>query len=414
MKNEQLKDILLLQNKSKPTESFVNRDLLSELNKFKNTSFVKIISGIRRSGKSTVLQQIRSDNDYYVNFDDERFFDFTVNDFQRMYELLVELFGRKKTFLFDEIQNISGWERFVRRLHNEGLNVFVTGSNASMLSRELGTHLTGRNISFELFPFSFNEFLIYKGREISNLTHLTSIEKSEIKKIFFEYFQQGGFPEFLNTEKDEYLINLYENILYRDIIARYNLKSERPIKLTAHFAASNIGKEISFNKIRKLTGLSSATTIKEYFQYMENSYLLFLLPRYNYSLKKQIYSNKKVYFIDSKLPSLIGFRFSEDKGRILENIVFLELKRRKYDIYFHREKQECDFILQKQSTIEQAIQVTWTLDEHNYKREISGLIEALKMYQIKNGLILTYDQEDKFKEEDYEISLVPVWKWLLQ
>src|SRR6056297_1232437 len=112
MKNEQLKDILLLQNKSKPTESFVNRDLLSELNKFKNTSFVKIISGIRRSGKSTVLQQIRSDNDYYVNFDDERFFDFTVNDFQRMYELLVELFGRKKTFLFDEIQNISGWERF--------------------------------------------------------------------------------------------------------------------------------------------------------------------------------------------------------------------------------------------------------------------------------------------------------------
>ncbi len=185
MKNEQLKDILLLQNKSKPTESFVNRDLLSELNKFKNTSFVKIISGIRRSGKSTVLQQIRSDNDYYVNFDDERFFDFTVNDFQRMYELLVELFGRKKTFLFDEIQNISGWERFVRRLHNDGLNVFVTGSNASMLSRELGTHLTGRNISFELFPFSFNEFLIYKGREISNLTHLTSIEKSEIKKIFF-------------------------------------------------------------------------------------------------------------------------------------------------------------------------------------------------------------------------------------
>ncbi len=185
MEKQILKDILLVQDKQqKLKEKYVFRDLFTKINEFTNTQFILIITGIRRCGKSTLLKQFRNKNTYYVNFDDERFINFSTSDFQMLYETLIELFGEKEIFLFDEIQNIRGWERFVRRLHNENKKILITGSNATMLSKELGTHLTGRYISFELFPFSFSEFSNYKNYKIENLSNLTSIEISNIKKLF--------------------------------------------------------------------------------------------------------------------------------------------------------------------------------------------------------------------------------------
>lgn len=283
-----------------------------------------------------------------------------------------------------------------------------------MLSKELGTHLTGRNISMELYPFSFKEFLIFNKKEIDEINRLTSIERAKIKKLFLEYLEKGGFPEYLHTEKPEYLKSLYVNILYRDIITRYNLRTEKALKITAHFAASHIGKELSFNNLKNLTGLTSATTIKEYFHYLENSYLAFLISRYNPSLKKQIYYNKKVYFIDSKLADIVGFRFSEDKGRILENTVFLQLKRNNKEVYYHKEKKECDFLIKEGNNIIRALQVTWMLDHANEKREIEGLLEALSSYHLDEGTILTYDQEHRIKKNGKQITVVPVWRWLLE
>ncbi|WP_407283050.1 ATP-binding protein [Methanolobus sp. WCC1] len=418
MDKEKLKILLKEQNDHiKKVEGLVKRELLDEI-KGRKSDLITIVAGLRRVGKSTLMNEIRKDHlheSYFVNFDDERFFDFTIEDFQTMQELLIELYGERNIYFFDEIQNIHGWERFVRRLHDNGKKVYVTGSNASMLSREMGTHLTGRHLSYSLYPYSFREFLRFKKYELPLLEVLTTVEKSTLKRHFNEYIEAGGIPEFVKNRDELYVKTLYENIIYRDIIARYNLKDEKALKTTAYFAASNIAKEISYNNVRKLTGLSSATTIKEYFEYLENSYLAYLLPRFSTSLKTQVYSNKKVYFIDTAIAKILGFRTSEDYGRILENMVFMELKRRNLEIYYHRENKECDFVIRNGYNIAEAIQVTQSLENPDTrKREIEGLFEALETYDLSEGLILTDDTEDKIEIDEKKITVKTIWKWMLE
>ncbi len=416
MDRDKIKQLLIEQQFTKKISHLIPRELIETIDEFKGTPFIIIISGIRRSGKSTLLHKMRNESlkdSYYVNFDDERFVHFTIDDFQALHELLVEVFGTKKIFIFDEIQNIKDWERFIRRLNDSGKKIYVTGSNASMLSKELGTHLTGRHISFSLYPFSFKEFLQFKNHSFGSVERLTTEQKSILKKYFNEYLEKGGFPEYLQTEKEDYLKSLYENIIYRDIITRYNLSNERIIKEIVYYIVSNIGKEVSFNSLRKLTNLSSATTVREYFEYLENSYLAFLISRYNPSIKKQIYYNKKVYFIDTAMARVLGFRTSDDLGRMLENIVFLHLKRQNKEIYFHKEDYECDFVIRKGNTIVDAIQVTQNL-QNNKEREMNGLLEALKTYKLKQGLILTADHEEEIIENNKKIVVKPIWKWLLE
>ncbi len=414
MDREKLHQLLVEQNQAIPLATqYVPRQIQPRLDELANQPFIVIIAGIRRCGKSTILAHLRMHRDsYYVNFDDERFIHFSVDDFQLMYEVLMELFGIKDTFIFDEIQNIVGWERFVRRLHDEGKKVFITGSNASMLSRELGTHLTGRHISLTLFPFSFKEFLVMRNTTCV-LTQMSTRKRAEIKRLFSEYVIMGGFPDYLNTENNEYLKTLYENILYRDIISRYKLPNEKPLREIASFTASNVGKELSFNQLRKMTGLSSATTVREYFNYLENSFLCFLVPRYDASLKQQMYHAKKPYYIDTALLHLIGFRTSGDYGRILENVVYLALLRENKEVFFHRQKHECDFVIRQGQLIVEAIQVTKALTT-NREREINGLIEAMTLYNLKTGLILTESDEDSVLIGNKQITVKPIWKWLLE
>ena len=290
MKEEIIRDIIIDQN-NYPKKEFIEREQIKEIIKAKDTPFIKIISGVRRSGKSTILKQLKEKfSGVYINFDDERFVSFNIEDFQKLYELSIELFKKNNLFYFDEIQNISGWERFVRRISESGENVFVTGSNATMLSKELGTHLTGRYLMFNLYPFSFREYLDFNKIKISKLT---TKEKVKIKEQFSNYLIDGGLPEYLITKNKDYLRTLYESILYRDVMARYNLNNEKVLKELIYLVANNLSKEISFNSIKKTLGVGSATTISDYFSYFENTYLLFLLPRYKYSLKTQIQSNKK-------------------------------------------------------------------------------------------------------------------------
>ena len=410
MEAERLKEIIIDQN-NYILQDFIEREITSEIIKAKDTPFVKIISGIRRCGKSTVLKQLKEKfGGVYVNFDDERFVNFKIEDFQILYELCLELYGEKEIFYFDEIQNIIGWERFVRRISETGENVFVTGSNATMLSKELGTHLTGRYIMFKLYPFSFKEYLIFNKIKVSKLA---TIEKVKIKKQFLNYLIEGGFPEYLATENIDYLRALYESILYRDVMARYNLKNERVLKELIYFSANNLSKEISFNSVKKILGLGSTTTISDYFSYFENSYLLFLLPRYKYSLKKQIQANKKLYLIDNALSKQLGFSFSDNKGKLLENQVFVELKRRGNEIFYFQEKNECDFLIRDKGKITQAIQVCYELNGENEKREIDGLVEAMNEFRIKKGIIVSLNQEKKIRRKNLEIMVIPAWKWML-
>jgi predicted AAA+ superfamily ATPase len=411
---ELLKQIIYDQKLLAWDDNFVRRNFPVA---YLETTEIVVISGIRRCGKSTLLQQIRSDNrekDYYLNFDDERLVKFKVEDFQVLFETFIELFGLQKTFYFDEIQNIAGWELFARRLHDYGNKVFITGSNATMLSRELGTHLTGRFIRHELYPFSFSEFLKFKGKKITNDAYYQTEKKSEIQALFSEFCSIGGFPAYLKNQIDVYLKSLYETILYRDVLVRNKLTSEKELLELVYYLASNVTKLTSYNSLAKTLGVKNASTVKNYLQYIQNTYLIFQVSKFDYSVKKQIQNLRKVYFIDQALISKLGFLFSAEKGRILENIVFIELQRRGLEIFYYSGKNECDFLVRKGTKIEKAIQVCYSFDSPETKqREVKGLTEAMNEYNLGQGLILTNDYSEKINLSSVIIEIMPVWRWVL-
>ncbi len=414
MDRETLISIIMDQREYLLVSNFVPR--LDDIDLFSGKEIV-VISGVRRCGKSTLLQEIRSKNkesDYFLNFDDDRLIHFRVEDFQKLFEIFIELFGVQSTFYFDEIQNIRGWERFVRRLYDQGKKVYITGSNASMLSRELGTHLTGRYIQYELFPFSFREFLALNKVKYSQNDLFTTVGKSTLKKWFNEYFRYGGFPAYLQNKNREYLKSLYESIVYRDVLVRNNLTNEREILELIYYLSSNVAKATSYNRLKNLIGIQHATTIKKYLEYLQNTYLIFLVNKYDYSLRKQLQNPKKIYLIDNALSHEIGFHTSEDNGRLLENLVFIELRRRRKQVYYHKNNRECDFLIREKNKISAAIQVTWSFEDKNTRqREISGLEEAMDFYNLTEGLILTENTSETIQINNRTIYVKPVWLWLL-
>lgn len=413
MERQILKEVLLDQRsiKLKPDDVLRHQSFIED-------SEVVVLSGVRRCGKSTLLQEIRSkqnETDYFFNFDDERVLKFTVDDFQLLTELFIELFGKQNIFYFDEIQNIKGWERYIRRLRDYGSKVYITGSNASMLSRELGTHLTGRYVRKELFPFSFKEFLKLKDVAFPGPGLLSTDEKALLKGQFNRYFESGGFPDYLKSGNKEYLKSLYESVLYRDVMVRNNLTNEKELLELVYYISGNVGKLMSYNSLAKVVGIKNASTISNYITYLQDSYLVFMVNKYDVSLKKQIQNAKKGYLIDLGLLRTLAFHHTEDNGRLLENLVFLELKRRGKEIYYHNQKKECDFVIKEKSKIVEAIQVSWSIEtESTYNREIAGLLDAVNTYGLKEGLILTEATENESVIEGVKIRIKPVWKWLLE
>lgn len=410
-----LKQIILQQQELASINHTIEREV--NVDNLKHDEVV-IFSGIRRCGKSTLLQQLRNENsekDFYLNFDDERLLYFTVDDFQKLHEIFIELFGEQNTFYFDEIQNIKSWEFFIRRLHNNGKKVYLTGSNANLLSKELGTHLTGRHIQMELFPFSFSEFLKFNEISIKEKDFYTTQGRALLKKYFEQYLTKGGFPEYIKTLNTEYLKSLYESILYKDIMVRNHILNESEIKELGYFLASNIGKTITYNSLKNIIQVKHANTIKNYLRFFEDTYIIFLINKYDFSLKKQLANPKKIYFIDTALASQISFRFTEDRGRFIENVVFLQLKRKNHQLYYHKNMYECDFLIREGLHIVKALQVSVSiLNEDTYTREIKGLMEALTMYNLNEGYIITeQDDEREIIIEDKKIFVLPIWKWLL-
>jgi hypothetical protein len=258
----------------------VEREILDELKDVVKSPQITVITGLRRVGKSTLLAQIAhkylSERYFFVNFEDERFLNFQVQDFDLLHETLVSLFGEKHTFLFDEIQNIPEWERFVRRLHDQGYKFIVTGSNASLLSQELGTRLTGRYTKVELFPFSFLESLKFKNVSIPNSPVVTTTQRGRLRGLVNEYTAKGGIPDSLKYSELEINKTLYDDVLYRDIATRYKLENVKGLKELAFYLVSNTASLISFNKPKELLKLGSVTTVKSYINYLENSWLFLL------------------------------------------------------------------------------------------------------------------------------------------
>lgn len=396
----------------------VQEDQLQELAKTKE---ILVLTGIRRCGKSVLMQKIRQsmvESDYYFNFEDERLANFTVEDFHALQTIFVELFGEQKHFYFDEIQNIPGWEMFARRLYNSDNKIFITGSNANLFSEELGTRLTGRYISVEVYPLSFKECVFVQLPDIAHKKAFSTAEVGRIRGLFQQYLRSGGIPEYVKYGRSEYLQSLYESILYRDIVVRYHIRDESTIKKLIFFLASNCSKETTYSALRKVLNIGSSTSVSNYCSYLENSYLCFFVSRYNDSVKSQLASAKKVYFIDHAIAYMLGFRFSDDVGRMLENIVFIELKRRRFEIYYHREQKECDFIVRRGAHTVAAIQVCQHMSEPVTKqREIEGLLEALARFSLEEGYILTESVEaTEWHEREgrrYLVYIMPIWKWLL-
>jgi len=423
MTPEILKQIILDQMEEDVLpEDYIFRAYEQRLETLTDNREIIVLLGIRRCGKSVLLHRIRQHNkesDYYFNFEDERLARFKAEDFQTLQKVFIELFGQQKSYYFDEIQNISGWEMFVRRLYNSGNKIYITGSNANLFSDELGTRLTGRYIALKVYPISFIEFLKYKNPDLASIPVFSTTQMGKVKQIFNQYCEQGSIPEYIKHSNMDYLHSLYDSIIYRDIIARYKITNERALRELIYFLASNCSKEITYNSLRKFLGLGSTTTIIDYCNHLQKSFLCYFVNRYSDSLKTQQQSPKKIYFADHVLAKTIGFRFSNDQGRMLENIVFIELARRNVEIFYHNEKKECDFITRKSNQMLDVIQVCHSLEGLGTKqREVDGLLEACRRFSLKRGYILTDNEEsNEIIEIDglsIEVIITPVWKWLLE
>lgn len=417
-----LREIILEQEKNRQTVDLgIKRSALDIVLKQISLSHAVVISGIRRSGKSTLLNQIISNcyekGVYYLNFEDERLVDFAVTDFNNLYETFLELYGERKVFFLDEIQNVPKWEIFVRRMQDKGCKFFITGSNASLLSKELSTKLTGRCVSIELYPFSFVEFLSFKGYKLQKNALSYTAERAAIKKHFAEYLKHGGMPEYLKYKDPTLLKRVYEDILYRDIVARYDIKQVKVLRELGLYLLSNIGGLFSYNNLKKVLGVGSMNTIKSYADFLENSFLMFLINRFSYSLKQQFVANKKIYCIDNGLVESVAFQFSKNKGKFLENLVFLELKRRYPEIYYYKTANnlEVDFLVKSGRKDIALIQVADNLDSEKTKqRETGALTRAMDELKLKSALILTEDSEEEIKLNGKAIIVQPIYKWLLE
>ena len=409
-----LKDIIIDQKSFLPSKKTIIRSFPE---KYLNNEEIIIISGVRRCGKSVLLQQIRDrlpQKDYFFNFDDDRLGNFTVENFQQLYEVFIELYGEQNYFYFDEIQNIAGWEHFAKRLYNSGKKVFITASNARMLSKELGTYLTGCYIAIELYPFSFSEFLDFREQQHLLGDISGTIARGEIQSAFNDYLKQGGFPIYLKSEDGIVLKTLYDNILYKDVMVRNQIVNEREVKELVYYTVSNIGKPLTYTSLAKVIGVKNPTTVKNYLEYIENTYLLFSLSKLDYSVKAQLRNPKKVYAIDNALVSRLGFHFSGEEGRLLENMVYIELRRRGGEVFYHNSgSAECDFVVRDGFRVMQAIQVCYLLDSSDTReREIRGVQDAMDTYQLLEGTIVTNTHEEEVKCGDKIIHILPAWKWL--
>src|SRR3989344_4135119 len=390
----------------------IERDILKEVLQWLNDNRVIILTGVRRCGKSTLLKQLMSRTKQwsYINFEDERLLDFRAQDFEILNEVFIEVYGPTKIYFFDEIQNVDKFETFVRRLQDEGKKIIITGSNAVLLSKEFGTRLTGRYKAFEVYPFSFSEYLTFKKIETKKEEWYDTNKKVVLLKNFEEYLVTGGLPEYIRNKDKEYVRTVFENILYKDIITRYSVKRERILKELVNILATNATSKITYNSLKKTLHLSNAITVKEYISYLNNSYLFFELLKISHSIKEQLASPRKIYLIDTAFHQVCGLTFTPNKGRNFENAAFIELKRKGNEIYYYSNKKECDFVIKNGTKITTAIQACYFLDESNKEREVQGLMEAMHTFKLNEGIILTFEQTDEFKIDGKKITIIPLLK----
>lgn len=386
------------------------------------------ITGPRRVGKTYLLfnkiKQLLETNEkeeiLFIDFEDNRLTGISNEELDDMFVAHKELSDNDIKYLFfDEIQEIDKWSRFVRRLHNlKKYYIVITGSSSKLMSKEIATELRGRYRSILLLNFSFKEFLRYKGFDYKKTTEYTA-NKGKLMRLFDEYMRYGGYPEIIKKEneieKKELANSYFDTTYYKDVVERHRIKNTEIIELLMSYLIdinSGIFSVSSFEKSLRSKGIKvSKKTISQYLKYLEEAFFVFAIEKFSYSKRVRIQNPKKVYLSDNVFHTVLSL--TNDKGKLLESLAMQEFKRKGFDVFYFKHAKECDFILQKNRKLASAVQVTYDLNDKNKKREMDGLVEAMRELKIKDGMILTYDQEDSLKYERYEIRVVPMWRFLL-
>lgn len=425
MQIDALKSIILEQHETLHIkQSSITRHLLRDLEALEHLKeHAIIVSGIRRCGKSTLLKQIyhqyHLNNAFFLSFEDERLVGLDATMLNQLHQTLIELFGDQKTFFFDEIQVIPGWEIFVRRMQDLGYKFYLSGSNASLLKGHASHKLTGRHITLRLFPYSFQEYLAYCHPQLDTsdrgLHHTKT--RAQLQSAFTQTMRYGGMPGYWKYRSTEIVTQIYQDILFRDIIGQHQIREQRALRELGLYFLSNIGSQLSLTSLQKTLNLGSINTIKSFMSYFEDAYLFSFLPRYDYALKTRILTGKKVYCQDTGFITHLAFQFSENFGKILENMVYIELLRRKKELYSYqtRNRLEVDFAIQEGTKITELIQVAYNLNqEKTRKREIAALEKAMQETQLNTGTILTFSEHADIKTDwGGSIAIRAIVPWLL-
>ncbi len=392
--------------------------------KWLDSSLIKVVLGPRRAGKSVFALLLLKDRPFmYFNFDDEALLSADGIATDKLMKELHAAYGKIKTVLFDEIQNLPNWELFVNRLHREGYNLVITGSNAHLLSTELATHLTGRHMPIEILPFDFHEFLVAKNFFIDAETLILPQKRGELLNLMESYLLHGGFPEIVvsNLDAKKYLEVLFDSLLFKDVVKRHNVRFSTQIGNLGTHLINNFGNAYTIRKLLDVLNLKSVSTTENYIKYMEEAYLVFSLLRYSPKSVQRIKSPRKIYVVDNGFIGAKAIQHSPDKGRLMENLVFTELLKHgvkaNKDLFYYktRNDREVDFLVKKGTEVSELIQVCYAVVNLQVEqREIKALVEASDELGVKKLTVLTWDEKNEITKDGHVIQFVPLLEWLLE
>ncbi len=394
-------------------------------------SRIAAVVGPRRAGKTCFMFQCMAslldngvcsrDDILFLDFEDFRLAGMGGRELDEVFVVFQQLTGKYPRYLFfDEIQNLKMWSRVLRTLHNRRkFSIVVTGSNSRLSSREVATELRGRCSDVMILPFPFREYVRVRGLSFSGVA-LHTAARGRLLAAFDDYLAHGGFPEVVMAEgaheRRRLLRDYFRTIFYRDVVERYAIRAPYVMEalmselLESYSAVFSVS---AFERASRRNGLPvSKRTVANYFHHLQESFFVVAVRKFSFSPRKRAMNPRKVYLIDTGFAS-IGGAFTENRGRILENAVAVELLRRGVEFYYFKGRRECDFMVKRGVSAACAVQVCWEITDSNRKREVGGLLEACRAAGISSGVILTYDQEGAFEEEGMEIRMVPVWKWML-
>jgi len=402
---------------------YIERTKKKEANKWLDSDLIKVVLGPRRAGKSVFSLMLLKERPFaYFNFDDESLPGEEKFDLDELMSELRQAYGNTKYILFDEIQNLPKWELFVNRLHREGYNLVLTGSNAKLLSKELATALTGRHIPIQILPFDFNEILIAKGYKFSPDKLLVPEEKAKFLEYLNEYMINGGYPEVVikNLDPRDYLDVLFDSLLFKDVVKRHKIRFSEQIDWLGLYLINNTAGQYSIRKLTNILGFKSDITLERYLSYLTEAYLIFSLCRYSTKVNLRLKSPKKIYVVDNGFVVAKAVRHSPDTGKLMENLVFTEMVKRgnepNREIFYYktRNDREVDFVIKKGTEVVELIQVAYEINNYDTEqREVKALLEASQELNISNLTILTWNEEREVKKDSKVIKFQPLWKWLL-